>query len=63
MSLFRKNNMEMIVLKTLQQRDAYIDRLENAHVAYEVCEEREDVYSRDTSYIIRVRSEDLKKVS
>ena len=63
MSLFRKNNMEMIILKTVQQRDAFIERLENAHVEYDVGEERENIYSRDTTYIIRVRAEDLKKVS
>ncbi len=63
MSLFRKAGKEMIVLKTEQQRDAFIERLENAHVEYDVSEERDTIYSRDTSYIIRVRAEDLKKVS
>ena len=63
MSLFRKTDREMFVLKTEQQRDAFIERLENAHVDYEVSEERDDIYSRDITYIIRVRTEDLKKVS
>ena len=63
MSLFRKAGKEMIVLKTEQQRDAFIERLENAHVEYDVSEERDTIYSRDTSYIIRVRAEDLKKDS
>lgn len=61
MSLFTKK--EMIILKTEQQKDAYIDRLEKAHVDYDVREEREDIYSREVTYIISVRAEDLKKVS
>lgn len=61
MRLFTKK--EMIILKTEQQKDAYIDRLEKAHVDYDVREEREDIYSREVTYIISVRAEDLKKVS
>ena len=61
MSLFTKK--EMIILKTEQQKDAYIDRLEKAHVDYDIREEHDDIYSRDVTYIIRVRTEDLKKVS
>lgn len=65
MSLFRRNhsNKEMIVLKTMQQRDTFIDRLEKAHVDYDVSESRDNVYSQDVTYIIRVNAEDLKKVS
>ena len=66
MSLFRRNhsnNKEMIVLKTMQQRDTFIDRLEKAHVEYDVSETRDNVYSQDVTYIIRVNAEDLKKVS
>ena len=61
MSLFSKK--ETIILKTEQQKDAYIDRLEKAHVEYDIFEDRDTVYSRDVSYIIRVKAADLKKVS
>ena len=61
MSLFNKK--ETIILKSEQQKDAYIERLENAHVDYDVFEDRDTVYSRDVTYIIRVKSSDLKKVS
>lgn len=61
MSLFSRK--ETIILKTEQQKDAYIERLEKAHVDYDIHEDRETVYSRDVSYIIRVKAEDLKKVS
>ncbi len=52
-----------LVFKTEQQRDAYIERLDAAHVEYEVLENRDNIYSRDVDYIIRVAASDLKKVS
>ena len=61
MSLFSRK--ETIVLKSEQQKDAYIERLERAHVDYDVIEDRDTIYSRDMSYIIRVKASDLKKVS
>ena len=61
MSLFSKK--ETVVLKSEQQKDAYIKRLEKAHVEYDVFEDRDTIYSRDVSYIIRVKVSDLKKVS
>lgn len=61
MSLFSKK--ETIVLKTMQQRDAFIERLEKAHVDYEIKEDRDSIYSQDLTFYIRVKSEDMKKVS
>jgi len=61
MSLF--NRKETIVLKSEQQKDAYIERLEKAHVEYDVFEDRDTIYRRDFSYIIRIKASDLKKVS
>ena len=63
MGRFRKNGMEKIVLMTEKQKDNYIDRLEDANVYFEVFVERESIYSRDIQYVIRVKAEDLKKVS
>lgn len=62
MSLFRKNGMKKVILMTEKQRDTYIDRLESANVEFEVSMERDDIYSREYVYVIRVKDEDLKKV-
>jgi len=61
MSLF--NRKGTIVFKSEQQKDAYIERLEKAHVEYDASEDRDSIYSRDVSYIIRIKASDLKKVS
>lgn len=61
MSLFSKK--ETIVLKNEHQKDDYIEKLANADIAFDVIEERDDVYSKEVSYIIRVKASDLKKVS
>ena len=60
MSLFTKK--ETVILKTEQQKDAYIEKLNAAHVDYEVYEDRETIYSRDVTYIVKFRTADLKKV-
>ena len=61
MSLFNKK--ETIVLKTEQQKDAYIERLDKARVTYNVSVRRDDIYSRNVFYIIELNAADLKKVS
>ena len=61
MKLFNKK--ETLIFNTVQQRDAYIERLEAAHVDYEVLESRDNIYSLDVDYILRVAASDLKKVS
>ncbi len=61
MSLFTRK--ETIVLKSEQQRDSFIEKLEKAHVEYRYTEERDAVYTRDVNYVIRLKASDLKKVS
>lgn len=61
MSLFSKK--ETIVFMSEQQKDAYIEKLQNAHVDFDVLESRENVYSSKVAYLIRVNAADLKKVS
>ena len=61
MSLFARK--ETLVFKTEQQRDAYIEKLDAAHVEFEVRTIGDNVYSRDKEYILRVSASDLKKVS
>ena len=60
MNLFTRK--ETIVMKTMQQRDAFIERLEKAHVEYDVKEDRDSIYSPETTFYIRVKADDLKKV-
>ncbi len=61
MSLFARK--ETLVFKTEQQRDAYIEKLDAAHVKFEVKTIGDKVYSRDVVYTLRVSASDLKKVS
>jgi len=60
MSLFSRK--KSIIMKSEQQKDAYIEKLENAHVDYDVFEDQDALFSREVTYIIRVRTADLKKV-
>lgn len=61
MSLFTRK--ETLVFKTEQQRDAYIEKLDAAHVKFEVNTIGDKVNSRDIVYTLRVSASDLKKVS
>lgn len=61
MSLFHRK--EVLVFKTEQQRDAYIEKLNAAHIEYDVLEKRDKVFVRDVEYIVRLAASDLKKVS
>ncbi len=55
MKLFRKK--EKIVLRSVQQKEDFIEKLEKANVAYDIREDRDD-----SSFIIRVYAGDLQKV-
>ena len=61
MHLFTRK--ETVVLKTEQQRDAFIEKLEKAHVDYDVSEDRVSVFSDKMYFYIRLKADDLKKVS
>ena len=52
-----------VVLKSEKQRDRYIDRLDRAHVDYDVSEIYDLFNYRVVNYFIRVDAADLKKVS
>ncbi|MER2057065.1 MAG: hypothetical protein ABTB30_17405 [Clostridia bacterium] len=54
---------ETIILKTEQQKDEYIDRLDRARVDYDIDEAYDDMYHKVVTYFIRVNAADLKKVS
>ena len=61
MNLFTKK--ETVILKTEQQKDAFIEKLEKAHVDYDVTEDRVSVFSDKMNFYIRLKADDLKKVS
>lgn len=61
MSLFGKKGK--VVLTSEEQRDAFIEKLQNAHVDYRVFEIEDSAYSKKKHYVIRVSAADLAKVS
>ncbi|MCR5733497.1 MAG: hypothetical protein K6G22_02720 [Lachnospiraceae bacterium] len=60
MKLFSKK--EKIVLRSEHQKDNFIEKLENAHIDYDIREDKDSVYSNHTTYIIRIEAADMKKV-
>ncbi len=60
MKLFTKK--EKIVLRSEQQKDVLIEKLENAHIEYDIREDKESVFDNHTTYIIRIPAADYKKV-
>ncbi len=60
MSIFTKK--EKIVLFSEAQRDQLIEKLESAHIDYDVRENKDSVFSTHTSYIVRVPAGEIKKV-
>ncbi len=60
MSLFTKK--EKIVLTSEEQKDAFIDKMERAHIKYDIREEKSSFSNGHTSFIARVNADDLKRV-
>ena len=60
MNLFTKK--EKIVLRSEQQKDVFIERLENAHIEYDIREDRGSVFDNHMTYIIRIPAAEMKKV-
>jgi hypothetical protein len=58
--LFSKK--KKIMLFTEQQKDEFIEKLEKANVDFDIKEDKDDVPSHKSAYIISVREKDLKKV-
>ncbi len=59
MHLFGKT--EKMVLTSNTQRDAFIEKLQNAHVRYRVFEVGDSIYDRKKYYIIRFSEAGLRK--
>ena len=60
MSLFGKR--ETITLYSEQQKDEYIEKLDRAHIVYDLREKTEGSFDNRIFYVIRVKADDLKKV-
>ena len=60
MSLFGKK--ETITLFSEGQKDDYIEKLDKAHIVYDIREKKVDYFDDRITYIIRAKAEDLKKV-
>ena len=60
MKLFRKK--EKIILRSEQMKDEFIDKLENAHLDYNIRTDRDESFDGHPTYIIRVYATDLAKV-
>ena len=59
MKLFHKTTQ--VVLRSEEQRDEYIEKLQKAHVDYRVFEGQNTVHTRDKRFIVRMNAEDMKK--
>ncbi len=61
MRLFAKK--EKIILTSEEQKEEYIEKLEKAHVAYDIRRDKDTVFDNNRPvYIFRVYTDDLKKV-
>lgn len=60
MKLFRKK--EKIMIRSEQQKVELIDKLEKAHIEYDIRMDRDNSPDDTLQYVIRVYAEDLPKV-
>ncbi len=60
MSLFTKK--EKIILRSEQQKDEFIERLDSANVKYDIREDKENSTPGHIAYMIRLDARDMKKV-
>lgn len=60
MSLFSKK--EKIILRSEAQKDIFIEKLEKAHIKYDIREDEDSVFSNGYSYIIKIDASDMAKV-
>ncbi len=60
MSLFEKK--EKIFLTSEEQKDDFIEKLENAHVKYILSIDKDSVNVGHTSYVVTLKASDYAKV-
>lgn len=60
MKLFNKK--EKLILKSEQQKDDLIEKLESAHITYNLREKEDSIPSNRITYIVSVNAADMKKI-
>ncbi|MCR5107624.1 MAG: hypothetical protein K6B28_05620 [Lachnospiraceae bacterium] len=60
MKLF--NRKEKIILRSEQQKDDFIEKLDRSNINYDIREEKKCVSDNNPIYIIRINADDMKKV-
>ncbi len=60
MKLFRKK--EKITFWTEEEKLAFVEKLEKAHIEYDLREDRDVVAGEHAAYVFRLYAEDLPKV-
>lgn len=60
MKLFSKK--EKIILRSEQHKDDFIEMLENAHIDFDIHEDKDSVSNNHPTYIVRIETADMKKV-
>ena len=60
MNVFTKK--AKVVLGSEEQKDAFIEKLEMAHIEYEIREDMDLVFNDHMTYIVRFPAADMKKV-
>ncbi len=60
MKLFSRK--KTIILRSEQQKEEFIEKLENAHAKYELKPDRDSVYNNHPSYIVSISASELAKV-
>ena len=60
MALFeRKTNIKLF---SEDQKENFVEKLENAHIKYKIREDKDAVYTGNITYIVSVAATDFKKV-
>ncbi len=60
MKLFSRK--EKIILRSERQKDDFIEKLENAHIDYDIREAKDSFSDNNLTYIVKIEAADLKKV-
>jgi hypothetical protein len=60
MSLFGKK--EKVILRSEEQKDAFIEKLDSANIKYDIREDKENSTPGHIAYMVRVDAKDMQKV-
>lgn len=60
MKLFSKK--ETIILRSEQQKEEFIEKLEGANIDYDIREDKDSASTGHITYIVRIDAADMKKI-